>query len=104
MKVNTAAWIEKQMWDTSSAFFNNFTDKTLFSISADRDDMIKRLEDPSLNCLYAAIYVSMIMTYWNDILLTPRVQNYMPGIVATIYSLGLTDSNGNMRKPHLAGC
>jgi hypothetical protein len=99
VKVNTAAWIEAQLADPGSPCFLSDTLHHVLS-SASRSELARKLSEPATNLKYAAAYVAMIQKLWRPVLDEPAFRLSATGIVATLYSLGLTRSNGSLRLPH----
>lgn len=98
IKIHTALWIEKKLYDSTSKYFLGFTYQKSLPKSKDRDEIVKKLERPEWNLRYIAAYISMFCHRWKnegfDI-------SKKPEIVATLYSLGpYRVSDSSERKPH----
>ena len=59
--------------------------------------LIEKLKNDSLNILYAAAYLRVIQTFWNKRGFSIDDE---PGIIGSLYQLGLFYPNGNVREPH----
>lgn len=101
VKLETARWIEIQVNDPGSDFYPGGEIRVLFKPSRDRDELIEKLSKPEINILYAGCYIWMIMRKWMDVINYPGNADKKVGIIATIYSLGLTKRDGNVREPDL---
>ena len=97
IKIKTAYWIENQLSDTTSVYYpcNNY--QRIFSISESKIEIIKKLENDTINILYAAAYLRIIISRWmkEDIFISDR-----PDILGTLYSSGLFYSDGSERFPN----
>jgi len=98
IKVETALWIRRQLDDESGMFFNPARASALKKESS--GTIVEQLSDPRTNLLYAAAYISMIQQVWQELFQSPSYEDRMAGIVASIYSLGLTRVDGSLRLPH----
>ncbi|RMG80679.1 MAG: hypothetical protein D6707_06025 [Bacteroidetes bacterium] len=97
IKLKTAYWIEIQLSDSASEFFPGKKYKALLKISKTNDELIKKLQNDSLNILYAAAYLRIIQSYWTK--LGFSIDN-KPEILGTLYSAGLFNSDGTIRNPN----
>lgn len=100
VKINTASWIEKQVHNPGSQFYMGKNIEFLIPISKNSNDLINRLNDPKKNILYAACYIAMIEKIWEPVFSSSSLKNIKCGIIATIYSLGIQNSEGEIRQPH----
>jgi len=100
IKITTAEWIERQINNEQSPFYLGASKSLLIKISSSRSEVINKLSDPQTNILYAACYVAMILKIWGDELSFSEVRDSKVGITATLYTLGIIDSDGKIRKPH----
>ncbi len=99
IKVNTAMWIEQQLVDSTAAGF--FRQRVvLIRPSRSLEELITRLNDPAINLLYAAAYIRMAQGLWKADIPRMSTERDSAQIFATLYSLGLTDSHGVVRRPH----
>ncbi len=97
IKIKTAYWIENQLSDTTSVYYpcNNY--QRIISISTSKNEIIKKLDNDTINILYAAAYLRIIISRWmkENILISDR-----PDILGTLYSTGLFYSDGSERCPN----
>jgi hypothetical protein len=98
IKVSTAFWIEEQACDQSSKYYLGKEIATGIKRSKSREELIIKLSNDTININYCAIYVAMIKKRWKESGFFFSEENET-GILATLYSLGLIDSNGNERLP-----
>jgi hypothetical protein len=97
VKIKTAYWIEKQLSDSTSAFFPGGEYSDLLSVSHSPAELMRKLVNDSLNILYAAGYLRIIQTYWEKAEF--RI-NDRPDILGTLYSTGMFQPSGEIRKPN----
>lgn len=97
VKLKTAYWIEKQLNDSTSNFFPGEKYYKKLTISNSSQEIINKLNNDSLNILYAGAYIRIIQSLWkkSGFPINDRVD-----ILATLYSTGLFQSDGSLRKPH----
>ncbi len=97
VKLKTAYWIEVQLNDTTSTYFPNKKYKGKLSLSNTPDEIIAKLENDSLNIMYASAYLRIIISNWNKggFPIDDRAD-----ILGTLYSTGLFKRDGNKRKPN----
>jgi len=100
IKISTAEWIEQQINNKQSQFYLGVSISNLIKVSSSRSEVINKLSDPQTNILYAACYVAMILKLWGDELNFSELREIKVGITATLYTLGIVDSEGKTRKPH----
>lgn len=100
IKISTAEWIEEQINNKQSAFYLGLSFSKIIKESNSRSEMLNKLSDPQTNILYAACYVAMILKVWGDELSFSELREIKVGITATLYTLGIVDSEGKTRKPH----
>ena len=86
--------------DEEGVFYLGDTLRDRIPLSKDRDELVGRLNDPSWNILYAGAYLRMIQNHWKQSLSAPWNEHRMVGIVATVYSVGLTTHHGTVRPAH----
>jgi hypothetical protein len=98
VKVETALWIRRQLDDASGIFFDPARVSSLKKQSS--GDIIEDLSEPKVDLIYAAAYVRMILKVWNPLFALPSYKDRVSGLVATIYSLGLSHPDGSLRLPH----
>ena len=97
VKMKTAYWIELQLADLSSEFYPGKSYQNILPISKSFREIIKKLQNDSLNIHYAAAYIRIIQTYWQKAGF-PIAER--PDIIGTLYSTGLYNSKGEIRKPN----
>ena len=100
IKISTAEWIEQQLNNKQSQFYLGVSISNLIKVSSSRSEVINKLSDPQTNILYATCYVAMILKLWGDELSFSELREIKVGITATLYTLGIVDSEGKTRKPH----
>jgi hypothetical protein len=95
--MKTAYWIETQLNDEGSIFFPEKKYKELLEISSSSEEIVKKLSIDSINILYAAAYLRIILSRWEQ-------ENFSlkdkPEILGTLYSTGLFYNDGTERKPN----
>jgi len=97
VKMKTAYWVELQLANSSSEFYPGKSYQNIFTISKSPREIIKKLQNDSLNIHYAAAYIRIIQTYWQKAGF-PIAER--PDILGTLYSTGLYNSKGVIRKPN----
>lgn len=97
IKLNTARWIENNLNDANSKYFLGDSIAAFFPESIYLDKLIERLDDPSLNIMYAVAYLAMFQRRWarEGVDISSR-----PDILGTLYSLGPFKTSGEERIPH----
>lgn len=97
VKMKTAFWIEVQLSDSTSEFFPGYQYQDILHLSKSPAEIIKKLQIDSLNIHYAAAYLKIIQSYWQRSGY-PIIDR--PDILGTLYSIGLFNNAGKVRKPH----
>jgi len=97
VKLKTAFWIEVQLNDASAAYFPNIKYKGKLSLSNSPSEIMQKLENDSLNILYAAAFVRIAISYWEKVGFP--IDN-KADILGTLYSTGLFKRDGNIRIPN----
>lgn len=97
VKLKTAYWIERTLDDSLSAFYPGRSYQNILPVSASVSKLISRLQNDSLNFLYAAAYLRIIMSFWEE---SGFPIDERPEISGTLYSIGPFLSDGKIRKPH----
>ena len=97
VKLKTAYWIEKQLNDSTSSFYPGEKYYKKLKLSNSPQEIISKLNNDSLNILYAAAYIRIIQSLWEK---SGFPINNRIDILATLYSTGIFQSDGNLRKPH----
>ncbi len=97
VKMKTAYWIELQLEDEASRFFPGRKYKNILSESKSKEEIIKKLVNDSLNILYAAAYLRIIISRWEAEKFSIEEK---PEIQATLYSTGIFKTDGSERKPN----
>ncbi len=97
IKIKTAYFIEKQISDSTSKFYCGKFYKDNLKISKTPFQLIEKLQNDSLNILYAAAYIRIIQTIWEN---RGFSINDNPEIIGSLYQLGLFHPNGLLREPH----
>jgi hypothetical protein len=67
------------------------------NISKSPEEIINKLNSDTLNILYAAAYIRIMMSRWEK---AGFPLNEKPSIIGTLYSTGLFYINGSERKPN----
>ncbi len=97
VKIKTAYWIEIQLNDTNSLYFPGNKYRSLLKISKSPGEIITKLQNDSLNILYAAAYLRIMKSRWGK-------EGFPIGeradILGTLYSTGLFYRDGRERKPN----
>jgi hypothetical protein len=97
VKMKTAYWIETQLNDTNSIYFPGQTYFGKLQISKNPQVIIDKLQQDSLNIMYAAAYLRIMISRWEKS--GYPIEN-RPEILGTLYSTGLFYKNGEERKPN----
>ncbi|MBU0560654.1 MAG: hypothetical protein KJ799_18780 [Bacteroidetes bacterium] len=97
VKMKTAYWIEVQLNKTNSIYYPNDKYKGKLSLSKSSKEIIEKLNNDSLNIMYATAYLRIIINRWEK-------ENYpidnRADILGTLYSTGLFKRNGKERLPN----
>lgn len=97
VKLKTAYYIEKQLADSLSDFYPGEKYKNILGLTKNPYRLIERLQNDSLNILYAAAYLRIIQSYWSKHGFTIDDR---PEIIGSLYQLGLFQESGKPRQPH----
>lgn len=97
VKIKTAYFIEKQLNDPVSNFYCGKEYEGILTISANPFVLIEKLNNDSLNILYAAAYLKIIENYWGKRGFSIKEK---PEILGSLYQLGLFHPSGKVREPH----
>ncbi len=97
VKLKTAYWIEVQLSDSTSEFYPGKQYQAILPLSKSPREIIQKLQNDSLNILYAAAYIKIIQNYWKR---AGYPINDRPDILGTLYSTGMFDQKGESRKPN----
>ncbi len=97
IKLKTAFWIEVQLNDTSASYVPAKKYLGELSLSNSPEEIIQKLENDSLNILYAAAYLRIIISHWEK---RKFPLDERADILGTLYSTGLFNRNGSERKPN----
>jgi len=97
VKLKTAYWIEVQLNYTSSIYYPNRKYKGKIELSNSPKEIIAKLENDSLNIMYASAYLRIIISRWEK--MGFPIGN-RADILGTLYSTGLFKRNGNERFPN----
>ncbi len=97
VKLKTTYWIEIQLNDTTSTYFPNKKYKGKLSLSNTPDEIIAKLENDSLNIMYASAYLRIIISNWEK---GGFPIDNRADILGTLYSTGLFKRDGTERKPN----
>jgi len=103
IKFETADWIERQLnWSKSNYYLSEKVHKVI-KVSKDRGELAQKLQNDSVNILYAAVFLKMNIERWKSegsfgkegIDISENV-----GILGTLYSNGVrrSDANININK------
>ena len=97
VKLKTAYWIEVQLNDTNATYFLSKKYKGKLSLSNSPDEIIHKLENDTLNIMYAAAFVRIAISYWekSGFPIEDRAD-----ILGTLYSTGLFKRDGKARLPN----
>ena len=96
IKIKTAYFVEVQLNDSLSKLYPGVKYRNILSISSTKDELLKKLNNDSINILYAAAYLRIIQTRWKK---AGYPIDERPDIVGTLYNTGLFYKDGNERKP-----
>ncbi len=96
VKLKTAYWIEVQLNDSSSIYRPGKEYSNILSISQSPKELITKLQDDSLNIMYAAAYLRIIESRWEK---AGYSINERAEILGTLYSTGLFYPDGTERTP-----
>ncbi len=98
IKLKTAYWIEKQLNESKSIHYSGKQYEGVLLISKNPEEIITKLAQDSLNILYGAAYIRIILSRWEK-------EDYpidnKPEIIGTLYSTGLFYSDGKERFPKI---
>jgi len=97
VKLKTAYWIEVQLNDNLAKYCIGGNYNGILKLSNSPDKIITKLQNDSLNILYAAAYIKIIQTQWQK---DSFPINDRADILGTLYSTGLFYRNGTERKPN----
>ncbi len=97
IKMKTAYWIEVQLSDPTSEFYPGRPYQKILPISKSPGEIIQKLQNDSLNILYAAAYIKIIQNYWQK---AGFPIHNRPDILGTLYSTGFYKPNGEIREPN----
>ena len=100
VKINTAFWMEEPIHNSESQFYLGEEIERKIPLSKNWEEMVIKLDTPQINILYASCYVAMISKLWEPFFVLLGTENNKVGIIATLYSLGIIDSENKIRKPH----
>lgn len=101
VKINTAFWIEEQIHNPQNQFYLGEEIRNKVPLSKNWEELIDKLDNPKTNILYASCYIAMINKLWELVLELINSGKNKVGIIATIYSLGIMDSETRIRVPHI---
>jgi len=96
IKIKTAFFVENQYFnlDHMRSLYGKYIIR-----SQTKKELIEKLNSDSVNVVYAAAYIRLIQNFWK---LHGFPIHNKPEIIGTLYSIGLYNSNGTIRKPHFA--
>ncbi len=97
VKMKTAYWIEVHLNDSSSSYCAGKKYSGLLMLSESPEEIISKLENDSLNIMYAAAYLRIIISQWEK---TGYPIDNRADILGTLYSTGLFNRNGKERLPN----
>ena len=97
VKISTAEWIEQQLGDSMSLYFTGGEGKDHLPASKSRQDIVRRLLDPSENSKYIAAFFAAVQKRWRDVGFSIDDR---PEIAATLYSTGVVKGDVEMKIPH----
>ncbi len=98
VKNKTAYWIEVQLNDSLSTYHPGGKYFGLLKLSKSPNELLSKLSNDSLNINYAAAYLRIIQNHWEQ---AGFSIDKKPGIIGTLYSIGMFSKNGEVRKPHV---
>ena len=96
VKMKTAYWLEIQFNDSTSVYHPGKEFSRILKVSSSPKEIIAKLQNDSLNILYAAAYLRIIESRWENA--GHPIKN-RPAILGTLYSTGLF-YEGEERKPN----
>jgi len=97
VKLKTAYWIEVQLNDSLATHFIGKKYFGKLKLSQSPQEIITKLQNDSLNILYASAYIKIIETRWKK---EGFEIDKRADILGTLYSTGLFHRNGTERKPN----
>lgn len=97
VKLKTAYFIERQLSTSNSIYYCGKNYSKILTISKNPFELIKKLENDTLNIQYAAAYLRIIQNYWAN---KGYSINNKPEIIGTLYQMGLFKRDGSTRIPH----
>ncbi len=96
VKLKTAYWIEIQLNDSASIYWPGTEYSNILSESLSPKELITKLQDDSLNILYAAAYLRLIQSRWAR---AGYPIDKRADILGTLYATGLFNPDGTERLP-----
>jgi hypothetical protein len=96
VKLKTAYWVEVQLNDSSSIYWPGKEYANILSVSQSPKELIAKLENDSLNIMYAAAYFRIIQSRWER---AGHSINDRADILGTLYSTGIFNPDGTERLP-----
>ena len=97
VKMKTAYFIDRQLSDSTSNFYCGKKYENILEVSKTPFQLIEKLQNDSLNILYASSYLRVIQNFWSK---SGYSIDDKPEIIGSLYQLGLFYPNGNVREPH----
>lgn len=97
VKMKTAYFIERQLSDSTSKFYCGKKYENILMVSKTPFQIIEKLQNDSLNILYASAYLRVIQSFWSN---SGYSIDDKPEIIGSLYQLGLFHPNGKVREPH----
>ena len=97
VKIKTAYWIEKQLSDSTSAFFPGKAYSNVMAVSKSPAELMDKLNNDTLNIRYAAGYLRIMQTFWEK---AGFPIDDRPDVLGTLYSTGMFHPTGELRKPN----
>lgn len=97
VKLKTAYFIERQLHDPASIFYPGQLYENILQVSQNPDELIEKLKNDKLNILYAAAYLRLMQSRWDQ---AGFPIDQRPDILGTLYSAGLFNNDGTERQPH----
>ena len=94
--MKTAYWIELKLNNSTSEYYPGRKFSKILNVSSNPAEIINKLQNDSLNILYAAAYLRIIESRWKNA--GHPIKN-RPEILGTLYSTGLF-YEGEERKPN----
>lgn len=101
VKLKTAYWIEIQLNDSTSKFFPGKKYFSKLPLSQSPSEIITKLTTDSLNIFYAAAYLRIIISFWQN---AGYPISEKAGIIGTLYSTGLFLPSGKIRETNGNPC